>query len=184
MVEWNGTLKLPGWTLGWSLKAALKRREGTPVIGPTNKVGHFFVPFFDYDIREEKFINAEVRSLQEEYLLGDAFLFRTGKGFHVIFLDLLRGEEWLEVLGASNCDEEYKAVPRLNGARAWVLRASPKRNGAVDYVKVIPGYLGRTLSRPHYDYLLKRGVPLKDLERLRIFTTKAAESLIWAAYEA
>jgi hypothetical protein len=178
------TFKVPGWTIGLNFKLAAKRREGTTVIGVTNKVGHYYVPFFDYDIKQLDLVEADIRSLQEEFLLGDMFLFRTGKGYHVIGLDLLTGEEWRVILSQSNCDEEFKSVPYTNGAKTWVLRTTAKKSGAPKYEKRSQGFLGRNMSRPHYDYLIRRGVPPTFLEPLRIYTMKKEEALVWATYEA
>jgi hypothetical protein len=183
-MEWKGTLKIPGYTIGISTKLFLKPREGTKVIGVCNKIGHFYTPFFDYDIKIKKIVVEEITSLQEEFLLGDAYLFKTGKGYHVIMLDLLTREEWLTVLGQSSCDEDYKAVPQHNNSKTWILRLTEKRNNVITYDSTIQGYLGRQLSGPHLKLLGLRGVPEENLKRVKIYSGMNNKELLYANYEA
>jgi hypothetical protein len=183
-MEKKWTLRLPRYTLGFGFQIALKPREGVKVVGVTNKVGHYYLPFFDYDITNQAIVENDVRSLQETFTLGDAFLFRTKKGFHVIILDLLTGEEWRRVLEESNCDEEYKSIPLHNKARVWVLRLSDKPDNHITYVDYLEGYNGRPISEPHRRLLLARGVDKARLERLKIYSSATTEPLMYAGYEA
>lgn len=182
-MEWKRVFRLPFWTVGVGCRFAVKRREGYKVVGVTNKVGHYYVPFFDYDMKELKFLVPEIRSLQEEFLLGNAYLFRTGDGYHIIMLDLLTGQEWKELLNASNCDEDYKSVPSTNKVKAWVLRLSAKGRNTIRYEGVVIGQGVGAISAPHREMLLRRGVPEKDLPQTATVQYEG-ERLIYAAYEA
>lgn len=138
----------------------LKPTEGTKVMGITNKVGHRYVPFLDYDgIKNVQVLYAEIRSLQEKFLLGNAYFFQTGNGYHVIFLDLLNYDTWISVLEQSMCDPDYKIVPQNNESRVWVLRISSKKNNDVTFFNCMTGFKHHPVSHPHKLLLHLRGVP-------------------------
>jgi len=173
--------RFSGGYLGVHFQISWKPHNNTQVLGVCNKAGHLYVPFFDYDIKNIDAVRMEIKSLQEEYMLGNAYLFKTGRGYHVIMLDLLTYDQWTEVLDASSVEESYKKIPRTNGSKLWVLRLSEKNGTQPTYAEEIKGYLGRRISRTHWELLLKKGAPVQPL---KIYTSINQEPLIYATYEA
>jgi hypothetical protein len=183
-IDFEKVFKIPRYYLGIRVKVAFKKRVGEKVVGVTNKAGRYFVVTLDYDIADEHIVRADVIALQHEFGLGDAFLFKTGGGFHVLILDLLTWEEWLTVLDAANCDEDFKAVPLTNKRRVWVMRLTAKGENKVTYIGVLKGERANPVSYPHLQMLYRRGIPSKDLEGLNIYSRLHKEELIYATYEA
>jgi len=154
------------------------------VRGVTNKVGHRYVVFLDYDYDEKHSIYSEVSSLQAEWGLGNAYLFKTSKGYHVIFLDLLSYGEFKAILNASSCDDAYKQVPQQNNARAWVLRITDKKDNIITYEDVITAPQVRPVSEPHARLLIMRGVPEGIVNEHEEFEEGKQYGLTFAEYEA
>lgn len=177
-------LKLPRSFLGISFKAVFKKREGHQVMGITNRVANYWIPFLDYDdISNKTFLFEELATLQENFLLGNAYLFRTKKGYHVVFLDLVEYDTLLEILESSNCDKHYATVPQTNGNQAWILRLTPKGDNFVYFDDVLPGNNVRPISAPHKKLLHTLGVPENGFFR----NDKEAfegKQLVFARYEA
>lgn len=184
MIRFRWRFKIPRYWVGIYFKLALKKREGVVVRGVTNKVGHRYVVFLDYDYDEPHSIEGEVRSLQEEWGLGNAYLFKTNKGYHVIFLDLLSYGEFKEILNASSCDDAYKQVPQQNNARAWVLRLTDKKNNIITYQKTIHSKQERMISEPHARLLIMRGVPREHVAEAEDYEEGHEHGLTFAEYEA
>ena len=123
--------------------------------------------FLDYDITEITTITSDIKGLQKKYNLGNAYIFTTKKGYHVIFLDLVSYEELCKILDNSCCDEHYKYVSRKNNNRQWILRINPKKNNNhIRFYGVMKGYHERNLSYPHSNYLLAKGVDWKIINSL------------------
>ncbi len=153
--------------LGINLRISLKKREGNDVLAIANKMDHRYCTFLDYDYTEELTLDADIKGLQKKFNLGNAYVFKTLNGFHVIFLDLLTYEEVNKVLDASSCDEHYKYVSRKNNNRQWVLRITPKKNKNVSkFYKVVKSSHERPLSFPHSNYLLAQGVSPGTISKL------------------
>lgn len=176
--------KVPGWWIGISLRIAVKKREGTKVVGLCNKVGHRYCLFLDYDLTNKLALYQEIRSLQETYDLGNAYIFKTGRGYHTIFLDLLTYRELVTILEASTCDPDYIDVPQRNGTRMWVLRISKKKSGAPEFHDVLYNQQVRPISRPHRDWLEGAGVPTIILDKNEPHEEEHLKPLVWARYEA
>ena len=183
-MEWKSRLRIPGYWLGVQLKIALKPREGTPVVGIYNKIGHRYIPFFDYDdIQDKNLLYEEIRSLQEAYNLGNAYLFKTGKGYHVIMTDLLDYDEWKEIISASSCDSSYKSVPQTNGQKAWVLRISEKKKSSITFVNVLYNKTERWQSAEMIRFLKHLKVPNGAFAMVDN-TIDSGRKILWAEYEA
>lgn len=146
--------------LGINFRVSLKKREGSDVVAIANKMGHRYVVFLDYDITEVHTVYEDVSGLQEHYQLGNAYIFSTKAGFHVIFTDLVSYGELCEILDSSCCDEHYKYVSRKNNNRQWVLRITDKKNkNKVEFKTVLWANQYRQVSYPHSRYLIAQGVP-------------------------
>lgn len=183
-MEWKGRLKIPRYWLGIQLKIALKPREGTPVVGIYNKIGHQYVPFFDYDdIKDKNLLYEEILSLQETYDLGNAYFFKTGKGYHVIMTDLLDYDEWLEIISSSSCDSAYKSVPQINGQKAWVLRITEKKKNNITFDNVLYRRSGRWQSAEMIRLLKHLKVPNGAFVMVDN-TIDSGRKVLWAEYEA
>ena len=147
--------------INFYFRMSLKKREGSNVLAISNKVDNRYCVFLDYDITEETSIISDIKGLQNKYDLGNAYVFKTLKGFHVIFIDLVSYTELIHILNASSCDEHYKYVSKFNNNRQWVLRFSNKKNNnKVTFYKVVRNFQTRPLSYPHSNYLIAQGVPL------------------------
>jgi hypothetical protein len=183
-MELKRRFRIPGYWLGIQFKIALKKREGTPVIGIYNKIGHHYVPFFDYDgIKDKNLLYAEIRSIQETYSLGNAYIFKTENGYHVIMTDLLHYDEWLEILSGSTCDEQYKRIPQQNGQRAWVLRVSKKKNSTIKLDNVLYNRPSRFQSAEMIGLLSKMQVPAACFLNIENSVDRR-QPILWAEYEA
>jgi len=178
-------IKLPKWWLGISVKIALKKREGIDVIGVYNKVGNQYVPFLDYDnITDKNLLYTELQALQYKYDLGNAYIFRTGKGYHVIYADLLAYDEWIEILNSTTCDPDYKQVPQGNGQRAWVLRLTKKNRNEIRFINVLyNNSKGRFSSEEILKLLHKLGVPKSGMKNHES-VIRSKLPLVFARYQA
>lgn len=176
--------KIPGWWVGLQVTAAMKKREGKKVMGICNKVGHRYVLFLDYDYDNKLSIYREVRSLQEKFMLGNAYIFKTRNGYHVIFLDLLSYEEFIFILHQSSCDRHYIEVPQMNDSRLWVLRLTPKKDGEPCLENVLYNEQVRAVSNPHAKLLEERGVPPSIINKLSPHMEEEEQTIIYARYEA
>lgn len=176
--------KIPKWWIGLQFTIAAKKREGVRTIGVCNKVGNRYVPFLDYDYDNKLSIFGELRSLQENNILGNAYIFKTKHGYHVIFLDLLTYDEWLHLLDQTSCDQYYKEVPQMNDSRMWVLRLSQKNDNKITFETVLWNQQVRAVSGPHQALLRERGVPLEVLKKNKPYIEEDDKKLIYARYEA
>jgi hypothetical protein len=172
-----------GW-LGLSIAVAWKPCTGSKVVGVSNRIGARYCPFFDYDQDVPQLLIAEIRDLQDRFLLGDAFFFKTGRGYHVIIPELLPLFEWTEILKASTVEAAYAHLPQINKSRAWVLRVTPKGNNRCEYAGCVPGINGRETSRDMIQHLTLRGVPEEDLREAKHFMQEQEYGLTYATYEA
>ena len=178
-------IKLPKWWLGISIKIALKKREGIEVIGVYNKVGNQYIPFLDYDsINNKDLLYTELQALQYKYDLGNAYIFKTGKGYHIIFTDLLYYDEWVEILNSTTCDPDYKQVPQGNGQKSWVLRLTRKRKNMVRFENVLYHNSSKFCSSDEIlKLLLKLGVPKTAINNHKTVISSKLP-LIFARYSA
>ena len=84
------------------------------------------MPLFDYDGKNIKtLIRKDVKMLQKDFGLGPAHVFRTKRGFHVIFMcDAEPLEEYREMLNLTKCCKGFKKVALRNAF--GTLRVSAK----------------------------------------------------------
>jgi hypothetical protein len=171
--------------LGVNFRVSLKKREGSDVVAIANKVGNKYVLFLDYDIQEKHVVYEDIAGLQETYQLGNAYIFTTKKGFHVIFLDVLSYAELCEILDASTCDEHYKYVSRKNNNRTWVLRITDKKNNnKVEFKEILWASQCREMSYPHSRFLVARGVPEWVFEDKQQYMVYENRKLLFVKYRA
>lgn len=171
--------------LGINIRVSLKKREGSEVLAVANKMGHRYCIFLDYDYDEKLTVYEDLSGLQEHYQLGNAYVFRTKKGFHAIFLDLVTYTELKQILDASSCDDHYKYVSRRNNNRTWVLRFTDKKNNnRVVFEEILWSPQYRQISYPHTRYLVSMGVPEWVFENKEKFLEGKDRKLLLVKYKA
>jgi len=83
------------------------------------------MPIFDYDGNVKKKIRKDVAEFQDKYGLGDAWVYRTKKGFHVYFFcDQVSQAIYMQMLKEADCCTGFKERSRNNGHA--ILRVSAK----------------------------------------------------------
>ena len=83
------------------------------------------MPMFDYDGAVKKKIRKDVAEFQDKYGLGDAWVYRTKKGFHVYFFcDQVSHEIYMQMLKEADCCEGFKKRSQSNNFS--ILRISAK----------------------------------------------------------
>lgn len=130
--------------------------------------GGEYVLFLDYDDIPLTWIHDEITLLQEQYAtsLGDAFIFRTKHGHHVIFLERCNLGDLAEYLDVTTCDKHYRKIPMFYARKIWVLRQSEKKNEhGIEYLGVQRGYAPHVMrSSAHAEYIVTiMGVPKEQV---------------------
>lgn len=131
-------------------------------------VGGKYVLFLDYDHMPLEWVREEIELLQQTYgpMLGNAYLFQTKNGIHVIFLEKHFLGKIKEFMDMTSCDKNYKEIPMQYSRKIWILRQSSKKGEAIKYLGVInskPSIVEK--SRAHALYMRRyMNVPVKDLE--------------------
>jgi len=122
------------------------------------------VIFLDYDNIVDERLVEELRFLQEEFEIGNFYVFETrNDGRHAVCIDALRFKDVLEIVRFSSCDLMFKKAPRINEYRCWVLRYAKKGNrDAPKFLYTVESpYEGSNLqSLCHAKYLLKFGLTI------------------------
>lgn len=166
--------------LNWSFR----KQEGYEAVGIGNKMDHRYCVFLDYDYNELTTLTSEIKGLQKNYNLGNAYLFSTGKGFHVIFLDLVTYQELKVIMNASTCDYHYKVIGRKNCKRQWVLRFTDKGKNKITFHSIIKSQSDRMQSFPHSNYLIAQGVPIKEINKQDLYYEGRDMPLTFVRYSA
>ncbi len=75
------------------------------------------MPMFDYDGKNIKtHVRKQVKVLQEEHGLGDAWVYKTKRGLHVYFFtDLVDRNEYLDMLRDSECCKGFRRATENHG---------------------------------------------------------------------
>jgi hypothetical protein len=83
------------------------------------------MPMFDYDGNVKKKIKKDVATFQDKYGLGDAWVYKTKKGYHVYFFcDQVSYEIYMQMLKEADCCKGFR--DRSLKRRFAVLRVSAK----------------------------------------------------------
>lgn len=114
-----------------------------------------YVLFLDYDDVPVQWVIDEINLLHEVACgsVGNAYLFRTKHGLHVVFLEKHSLGDVVELLNMTSCDKQYKAIPMRYARRIWVLRQSPKKNETMEYLGVITKDCNLDRSMAHREWL-------------------------------
>jgi hypothetical protein len=88
--------------------------------------GGAHMPIFDYDGKNVKTqIRKDVKALQKKWLLGDAWVYETRRGFHVYFFtDMVGRDDYWLMLEEAQCCKGFKRSARNRGY--GILRVSAK----------------------------------------------------------
>jgi hypothetical protein len=116
------------------------------------------VPFFDFDNHLLEHLIPELQYLQTRHKLSSLYLFQSSQkphSYHVIGLDKLDYEEWINILNETTCDKFYREMPITNDYKEWCIRITPKLGSiAPRLIKILPSpYNERPKSRPHWLFL-------------------------------
>lgn len=136
------------WTLhawvGWTLV-----RDKCWTCGMTNitQDGRY-IPFFDYDVRDLKLVEGEMRRFQDRWEIGDTHIFDSGRGYHAVSFAKFSFQEYREMLEDSAVDDKFRGTRRK---RTWTLRFAPRgKTRAPIWVKSLLATSKRERSRAHY----------------------------------
>lgn len=146
------------------LKFQIMKKLNVRTVGVSSRIPKtsLHVIFLDFDNVVDKRLIEELRFLQEEFEIGNFYVFETSdKGRHAVCIDALRFKDVLEIVRFSSCDLMFKMAARINEFRCWVLRIAKKGNRDAPKFRytVASPYEGKKLqSRSHAKYLLKFGV--------------------------
>ena len=107
---------------------AIYRKRDTWTRGVLNRTEDgLYVPFFDYDMMRQEYVEGELKRFQETFDLGDILLLKSSdKGFHAISLAKVTAREYMEILRSSSVDTAFKNLPLFSSYRNWVLRGFEK----------------------------------------------------------
>jgi hypothetical protein len=131
-----------------------------------------YILFLDYDDTPIDWVTEEIRLIQKRYMMivGTAYLFKTRKGIHAVFLEKNDLEDVIEIMKITSADKQHREIPLYHGRRIWVLRGSPKRDETLEYLGCITkSDDGATLgnrSLAHKNYLKTMfSIPERDFAR-------------------
>jgi hypothetical protein len=103
----------------------------------------------DYDYYKPKFIEKELKYLQDKYLLGDFYILESSpKKYQAICFTKVSVNKYREMLQYCNCDEKFSKRMNYFG-EPKVLRLSPKKDFNIRTIKVIKSnikYLRESLA--------------------------------------
>lgn len=115
-----------------------------------------YIVFLDYDNTPYNWLEDEIPYLQKRFGLGNAYVFQTKRGYHVIFLEKMSLGRVIQVLNTSSCDKNYKDIPLLYGRKMWVLRMTSKSRERIVFKSILPAKSSMTRSLPHKTFLQDR----------------------------
>jgi hypothetical protein len=140
------------------------------------------VPFFDFDNHLLNHLIPELRHLQEQYDLSDLYIFRSSQkphSYHVIGLDKLDYQLWINILNSTTCDRYYREMPITNDYQGWVMRITPKLGSVAPKLMMVlkSPYQDREKSRPHWMFLkyhhnIKGREPINLDRNSKLYTTQ------------
>ena len=109
-----------------------------------------FVLFLDYDDPPIEWITDELKLIQEQFCMGDIYLFKTSKGYHAINTEKRSFWEIVKIMHLTSCDPNYIMVPLKYALKAWTLRVSDKKGKPkTKYLKTLKSKGILQQSKPH-----------------------------------
>jgi len=123
----------------------------------------------EYDINQ--IIIEDISKIQKHYNLSGAYLFKTGKGYHVYFLDIVPFLTAFNAIYESQADYWFKIYPfRKHLERCWTLRVSEKNGKLPLFVdKLHSNNDTYEKSKGHAMFLKSRGafISADELDSMR-----------------
>jgi hypothetical protein len=165
---WSHLFKLGKYTLLLKIQLMKMLEVRTRGMSPRVPKTSLHVTFLDYDnVMDERLIE-ELRFLQEEFEIGDFYVFETrNSGRHAVCIDALRFKDVKEIVDFTSCDLMFKKASRINEYRCWVLRFTKTGNREPpEYLYTVESpYAGKNLqSLGHAKYLSRFGLRI-DLNK-------------------
>jgi hypothetical protein len=118
--------------------------------------GGVHMPIFDYDGKNVKTqIRKDVKMLQDQWKLGDAWIYETRRGFHVYFFtDMVPWRQYHEMLENTHCCRGFK---RAAMARSYaVLRVSAKYTEFdINFLYVLSAKVGQLRRMPRKAHMIR-----------------------------
>jgi hypothetical protein len=131
--------------------------EATAGISARVKYTTRYTIMLDYDNIKDSRLVEELIYLQEQYAIGDFYIFATNEyGRHAICVDTLSLKKTLDIIYNSTCDSVFKRGIRISEYRTWLLRVLSKGNRPPPkYIYSVESpYNGRRLqSQAHGEFL-------------------------------
>lgn len=157
------TLDLFGWHLNVLFRAVPERKVLHFGMGNRCNDGKY-VLFLDYDHLPLEWVEEEILLLQD-LGLGNAYVFKTKHGIHVVFLEKYYLGLMSNLLDVTSADKNYKSIPMQYARKIWILRQSNKKDESIEYLGVRKkrGLPEKSLAHASYLYAFMK-VPLIDIE--------------------
>lgn len=111
--------------------------------------------YIDYDNLKKSYVKEELVLLQEQYDLGNVYIFESSKkGFHAISFSKFSLKEFVDILENSSCDYAFKNMPHyLKFTKYWVLRNFSKgKKTRPKFKYCIKGKTDKQESNAHFKY--------------------------------
>jgi len=150
----------------------------------------FRVLQLDYDTKDYSYVFSKITEIRDEYKLNYTVITKTGKGFHVHFVDIMTLEEWKEALIMSKCDDKFITAGLKH--KYTVLRITHKRHiktkeitskEPIFYCKIDDRKQKRPISLAHHRFLTsyydiednKQRIHLPGSEKLKFVYYRTAQ---------
>lgn len=141
-------------TLHFLVKTTAERTQFHYGIGNRTSDAEYVV-FLDYDDTPLEWIEEEVKMIQEWTPCSTAYLFKTQKGYHVVFLEKFFLDNLIRILQMTSVDKNYLSVPLKYAKKTWVLRQTKKGESDVTFIGTIKKKPTIERSTAHRDYLVR-----------------------------
>jgi hypothetical protein len=112
----------------------------------------------DYDNVDINVVKEDFTTLQNQYALPQAYLFKTNKGYHLVCIKKMSSREVNEIIKSTRCDINYMSMPLRNVHRSYILRISNKgHKSRPKYIELLghDKFKSQILSNAHFILLSK-----------------------------
>ena len=163
LLKWNGTFFRTA--INFFFRTSKEKTHFHYGIGNRCKGGLYCV-FLDYDNTPREWILEELAVLQHKHHLGNAHLWSTKHGMHVIFLDKVPLKTLLIIMQDTTCDDNYRLVPLHHARKVWVLRQTNKNDETIQYAGSLQHKSTYQKSNAHKEYLIKfTTIPVTEITK-------------------
>lgn len=123
----------------WFFELDSRKLRKKEVIGYSSRCqegSHIIIGDLDKPFKLE-WLEAEIRNIQEEFELGNFYLFDSGGGWHFVCLDKVTYSGLIEILRHTSVDPYHILVPTKWGEKLLTLRVSEKNGKKPTFVKTL-----------------------------------------------